>query len=240
MAPDLRLVLGLRVGVPQRLHALRRDDKRRGQRRVGRHQRGRRPPHTERVEDEGREVRRRQQDARHAVAAEAGGDEVALARRGRADEGERVGRRRHEPRPDAALARRQRQLPLFLVIVGPADDLLGRPRRDVLGDAGQVLAVVAALEPGAGVVRDDGLGAAEGDGVVGGGELQVVVPDLAVPVLGARVADEARGRLEGGDGADAGEDEVGVLGEEVRGPGVLSGGGGVSSVECWFQMSIEK
>lgn len=81
--------------------------------------------------------------------------------------------------------------------------------------------VVVAVEPGARVVREDGLGAAEDDGVVRGRQLEVVVPDVAAPVLGAGGADEACGCAEGADGADGLEDEVGVFGEDVRGPGVL-------------------
>lgn len=86
--------------------------------------------------------------------------------------------------------------------------------------------VVVALVPGARVVRQDGLGAAQDDVVVWGGQLQVVVPNVAAPVLGAGGAEEAGGAagLEGADGADGLEDEVGVLWEDVRGPGVLGKG----------------
>lgn len=81
--------------------------------------------------------------------------------------------------------------------------------------------VVVAFQPFAGKMRDDGFGATEDELVIGRGELQVIIPDVAAPVLGACGFDEALGCSEGADGADGLEDEVGVFWEDVGCPGIL-------------------
>lgn len=62
--------------------------------------------------------------------------------------------------------------------------------------------------------------AAEDDGVVRRGELQVVVVDGGVPVLSARVLDEAGRRPDGGQRRLLGQHELGELGEQMRRPRV--------------------
>lgn len=68
---------------------------------------------------------------------------------------------------------------------------------------------------------EDVFGAAQDDSVVGGWELQVVVPDVAAPVLGACVVEEWGGCAEGAEGGDGWEDEVFVFGKKMGGPCVL-------------------
>ena len=71
------------------------------------------------------------------------------------------------------------------------------------------------------VVRDDGLRAADDERVVGWWELDVIIVDTAVPVLGTGAFDEAFRGLDRTDGTDGREDQVRIFWEQVRGPSVL-------------------
>lgn len=84
-----------------------------------------------------------------------------------------------------------------------------------------MFAVITVLQPLARVVADDSFDTAQDDGVVGRGQLEVIVPDVATPVLRAGGFDETLGGFDGTDGAYGWKNDIGVLWEKMRGPCIL-------------------
>lgn len=202
--PNIFFVIPLRICFRERLDPLLRNDEWLGQRRVRGHQLRGGPLDPEILEDEWRDVSRREEDSGHAVAVKAGCHELAAMAGGWAYKREGVDARRLHARPVTAFSCLKSELCL-VSFAWPVYDVTLGPRLVKLGHPGVELVLSIGAGPIVRVVRDDGLRTADYERVVGWGQLHVVVVDAAVPVLGTGAFDEAFWSLDRTDGADGRE-----------------------------------